>query len=216
MLIVVLVLVLVALGLLVVSLVLGNGLFAWLSIVASVLAAVALLLDIFRRRGGRGGREAEGGGQTEAPESASGAGVGGTAALTAEQPDETADGAAAVEEDGSEPVSGTESGGADEADGEETVSSAAETPDGEPAEELDDVEPGEEETDAADLLTVTDLDDQVVVVDERPRYHLEECGWLGDRATIPLPAREARDLGFTPCAVCTPDRVLAARSRPSR
>lgn len=214
MLIVVLVLVLVALGLLVVSLVLGNGLFAWLSIVASVLAAVALLLDIFRRRAGRGGRDAESGGQTGAPEPASGAGAGGTAALTAEPSSETADGAdQAVEEDGSEPGSATETGGAE---GEETVSSAAETPEGEPADELDDVEPGEEETDAADLLTVTDLDDQVVVVDERPRYHLEECGWLGDRATIPLPAREARDLGFTPCAVCTPDRVLAARSRTSR
>lgn len=80
--------------------------------------------------------------------------------------------------------------------------------------ELDqDTEPGEEDTDAADLLAVTDLDAPVVVLDERPRYHLADCRWLGDRPPLDLPVREARELGFTPCAVCTPDRVLAARHR---
>jgi hypothetical protein len=74
-------------------------------------------------------------------------------------------------------------------------------------------EPAEEQTDAADVLTVNESDAEVLVVDERPRYHLTGCGWLGDRPTLPLPVREARELGFTPCARCSPDRRLAARAR---
>jgi hypothetical protein len=74
-------------------------------------------------------------------------------------------------------------------------------------------EPAEEDTDAADLLTVTELDGEVRVVDERPRYHLADCRWLADRPTLGLPIREARELGFTPCSVCSPDRTLAAAHR---
>jgi hypothetical protein len=76
-----------------------------------------------------------------------------------------------------------------------------------------DAEPAEEETDAADLLAVTELDSEVRVVDERPRYHLATCRWLADRPALILPIREARELGFTPCAVCSPDRALAAAHR---
>jgi hypothetical protein len=80
--------------------------------------------------------------------------------------------------------------------------------------ELDpDAEPAEEDTDAADLLAVTELDTEVRVVDERPRYHLAECSWLAGRPALTLPIREARELGFTPCAVCSPDRSLAAAHR---
>jgi hypothetical protein len=80
--------------------------------------------------------------------------------------------------------------------------------------ELDtDAEPAEEDTDAADLLAVTELDTEVRVVDERPRYHLATCRWLADRPTLILPVREARELGFTPCSVCSPDRSLAAAHR---
>lgn len=80
--------------------------------------------------------------------------------------------------------------------------------------ELDpDAEPAEEDTDAADLLVVTDLHDEVRVLDERPRYHLADCPWLGDRSSLPLEIGEARQLGFTPCAVCSPDRTLAAAHR---
>jgi len=74
-------------------------------------------------------------------------------------------------------------------------------------------EPAEEDTDAADLLAVTELDTEVRVVDERPRYHLAECRWLAGRPALSLPIREARELGFTPCAVCSPDRSLAAAHR---
>jgi hypothetical protein len=77
-------------------------------------------------------------------------------------------------------------------------------------------EPGEEDTDAADLLVVAELDVQVRVLDEHPRYHLARCPWVGDRTSLPLPLREARELGFTPCSVCTPDRKLAAYEREHR
>lgn len=76
-----------------------------------------------------------------------------------------------------------------------------------------DVEPGEEDTDAADSLVVSDLTDEVRVLDERPRYHLADCTWLGARASLGLPVDEARRLGFTPCTVCRPDAGLAARKR---
>ncbi len=76
-----------------------------------------------------------------------------------------------------------------------------------------DTDPPEEATDATDVLVVTESEAEVLVVDEYPRYHLAECGWLGQRATIPLPAREARELGFTPCARCGPDATLAAAHR---
>ncbi|MGW5050111.1 hypothetical protein [Actinokineospora sp. NPDC004072] len=82
----------------------------------------------------------------------------------------------------------------------------------EPAEPSDD-EPAEEPTDAADLLVVSELSAEVRVVDERPRYHLSRCTWLVGRPTLGLPVSEARQLGFTPCAVCSPDSVLAAQHR---
>ncbi|MGW4112254.1 hypothetical protein ACWEFJ_15370 [Actinosynnema sp. NPDC004786] len=74
-------------------------------------------------------------------------------------------------------------------------------------------EPGEEDTDAADALVVSDLTDEVRVVDERPRYHLAGCSWLAARPSLGLPVSEARQLGFTPCAVCRPDAGLAAARR---
>jgi hypothetical protein len=89
----------------------------------------------------------------------------------------------------------------------EPVFPSAEDPDAEPAEEM---------TDATDLLLVTELSDEVWVVDERPRYHLPVCVWLATRPTLPLPVSEARQLGFTPCARCSPDAMLAARHRAGR
>ncbi|MBB5955730.1 hypothetical protein FHS29_002311 [Saccharothrix tamanrassetensis] len=74
-------------------------------------------------------------------------------------------------------------------------------------------EPAEEDTDAADLLIVAELSDEIRVLDERPRYHLAACSWLDGRASLGLPIAEARQLGFTPCAVCRPDSTLAAGKR---
>ncbi|SDO08094.1 hypothetical protein SAMN05421507_1011269 [Lentzea jiangxiensis] len=76
-----------------------------------------------------------------------------------------------------------------------------------------DEEPSEEDTDAADLLVVADLVDEVRVLDERPRYHLSSCSWLAGRPTVGLPVQEARQLQFTPCALCGPDSTLVSRHR---
>jgi hypothetical protein len=82
---------------------------------------------------------------------------------------------------------------------------------GKPAQELGD--PPAEDVEVTDLLLVVDLEDEVLVLDERPRYHLAGCVHLTGRTPIPLPHDEARTDGFTPCGVCTPDRVLADRVR---
>ncbi|TFV50304.1 hypothetical protein [Blastococcus sp. TF02A-35] len=89
------------------------------------------------------------------------------------------------------------------------VAAAAEPP-------LDDEDPPVEEVEVTDLLMVVDLKDEVLVVDEHPRYHVAGCPWLGSRSTFPLPLDEARTDGFTPCGACRPDRTLAARARASR
>lgn len=68
-------------------------------------------------------------------------------------------------------------------------------------------EPGEERSNAADSA---DPDAGVVVIDERPRYHVATCEWVGDSDTIKLSLREARELGFTPCARCAPNATIAA------
>ena len=77
-------------------------------------------------------------------------------------------------------------------------------------------EPPVEEVAVADLLLVLDLTTDVLVVDEHPRYHLPGCPHLAGAQTVPLPMVEARTDGFTPCAVCTPDHVLAERERARR
>jgi hypothetical protein len=84
---------------------------------------------------------------------------------------------------------------------------------GAPAEAAEPDDPPIEEVEVTDLLMVVDLKDEVLVVDEHPRYHLAGCVYLTGRTTIPVPLDEARTDGFTPCAVCTPDRALAQRAR---
>jgi hypothetical protein len=77
-------------------------------------------------------------------------------------------------------------------------------------------EPPIEDVEVTDLLLVVDLRDEVLVVDEHPRYHLGGCRGLAGRETIPLPLDEARTDGFTPCGWCQPDRTLAERERGRR
>ncbi|WP_090009717.1 hypothetical protein [Lentzea albidocapillata] len=159
MLFVVLLLVLAALGLLVPALATSNTIWAWSSVGASVLAALVLAWDWWRRRPGDPAADAQSVDQLRA------------------------------------------------ADDQRVVEPAvADTPSA-------DEEPPEEDTDAADLLVVADLVDEVRVLDERPRYHLSSCSWLAGRPTLGLPVQEARQLQFTPCALCTPDAVLVRRSR---
>ncbi|SMO71088.1 hypothetical protein SAMN06273567_103222 [Geodermatophilus aquaeductus] len=80
----------------------------------------------------------------------------------------------------------------------------------------DQADPPEEDVEVTDLLKVMDLTDEVLVVDEHPRYHLADCPWLAGRETIPLPVKEARTDGFTPCGRCGPDRFLADAERARR
>lgn len=207
----VLILVLAALGLLVTALVTASSLWAWLSIGASALAAAVLLLDWLRRRAQqRTAARAAGETSDAADESAADDGT-------------RADESAGAAGDGAEDTPAT----ADTADPPESAEGATERADTaertpEPAEPVGraavtrhdpHTPPGEEDTDAADLLVVSELDDEVLVIDEQPRYHLAECGWLIDKDTIPITVSEARELGFTPCARCGPDAVLVARAR---
>src|SRR6185312_11331767 len=100
-------------------------------------------------------------------------------------------------------------------------------------------EPAVEQVAVRDALRVAQLDDEVLVVDGHPRYHLAGCPTLtgaeagaeagpaggpaagatagpaagADAGTVPLAVSAARRGGFTPCAVCAPDRTLLARSR---
>ncbi|RCW43263.1 hypothetical protein DFQ14_107152 [Halopolyspora algeriensis] len=194
MLFVVLLLIVAAAGVLAGAVVTGNPHWAWISVGLSVLATMLLILAS-ARRGRRLRAASTGAGETAEPASAS----------EERQPSEL-----------SESDTRQEHGGQREFDGREespvsaehdAVRGAAE-PDGAAGDE-----PAEEDTDAADALVVSELEVAVVVIDERPRYHLEDCDWASRHTTIPLPVWEARDLGFTPCALCEPDTTLAARQR---
>jgi hypothetical protein len=77
-------------------------------------------------------------------------------------------------------------------------------------------EPGEEDVEVTDLLLVVDLGDEVLVVDEHPRYHLAGCPFLDGHDVVGLPMVEARADGFTPCATCRPVRHLADTERSRR
>lgn len=206
----VLLLVAAALGGVVAALITANSLWAWISIGLSVLAGLVLLVDWWRRRsGGRPGSTAA------AP------------AAPFEVDDETDDEAeaeetteqVAVEPAASDEEPAAEGAAAPETEPQPEQSSESEEP-AEAAEKSEvqaaDALPGEEQTDAADALIVSDLDTEVLVVDEYPRYHLGVCGWLADRETIPIAVSEARELGFSPCARCEPDAELAAEHRVAR
>ncbi|GAA3568233.1 hypothetical protein GCM10022222_60240 [Amycolatopsis ultiminotia] len=196
MLYIVLVLVVAALALLVTALITAHSLWAWISIGLSVLAGVLLLVDWLRRRKRRASPAEEADPEDD------------------EKPDGTDHGESAD-------AAHDESAGQTEllpATGElGTVDDPAAQPEPAPAEgaEADakavrDTPPGVEETSEEDLEVVKGLDDEVVVVDEYPRYHLVDCGWLSGRDTITIAVGEARQLGFSPCARCGPDAVLAA------
>jgi hypothetical protein len=196
---IVLALVLSAFGLLIAALTTANTLWAWLSVIVSVVAAALLITDWLRGR--RNARAADGVDRAPVP-------------VTPPPPVEHG-----------EPLDESrfdddrfDDGFDDHVEGDvaaEPVAAGPAAPE-EPADPVDPREPGEELTDAADLLVVSDLTVEVRVVDEHPRYHLTDCRWLGSRATIPIAVAEARQLGFTPCARCAPDARLAAQHRAAR
>ena len=203
MLYIVLVLVLAALGLLVTALITATSLWAWISIGLSVLAGVILVADWLRRRSRRSAGTAAAEASDEDVDEVAG-----------ELPEDTEAPAEAAEQTELMTAAGELDSSAtaviapvpeDESD-----SDSDETP---AVRSTEDGDPGEEQTDEADLLVVSELDDEVVVVDEYPRYHLTECVWLADRDLIPIGVSEARQLGFTPCVRCGPDAVLAGKHR---
>ncbi|WJK38081.1 hypothetical protein O7608_16275 [Solwaraspora sp. WMMA2056] len=69
-------------------------------------------------------------------------------------------------------------------------------------------EPAAEQTAEAERAVLARIEAEVIVVDGRPRYHLSDCVHLVTRPGEPLPVREALELGFTPCSLCGPDRAL--------
>ncbi|HWN28109.1 MAG TPA: hypothetical protein VNP37_14170 [Actinomycetospora sp.] len=78
-------------------------------------------------------------------------------------------------------------------------------------------QPEEETVDDTALQAVAGLDDEVLVIDEEPLFHLGRCSYLYGREVIPLPASEAVELGFTGCSWCTPVAALTGpRSADSR
>jgi hypothetical protein len=184
------VLVLLGLGLFVAGILTGVTVLYWACVAACVVAAV--LLIVVRRQIGTTPAAAEPAAEPRAADED----AGGTTAPA----DSEAEGAASVPA-----TSGRAPGDTGSATG-SAAGTAAAAP-----EDLPD--PGVEEVEVTDLLLVVDLKDEVLVVDEHPRYHLVDCSWLAGRETIPLPLDEARSDGFTPCAVCSPDRNLAERAR---
>ena len=223
MLYIVLALVLAAFGLLIAALTTANTLFAWASVVVSVVAAALLITDWLRSRRAKAARD-----EPARPTSVT---VGGARRQARDEPDLDA----YEDEFDDDPFDDT----FDEPVGRDLPREPAHTSNfafeppvkmelpGGPQDErtvvtqaapepVDAGEPGEEPTDASDLLVVAGLRVEVRVVDEHPRYHLATCLWLADRPTIPIAVSEARQLGFTPCARCGPDGVLAARHRAAR
>ncbi|WP_290058547.1 hypothetical protein [Amycolatopsis solani] len=219
MLYIVLVLVLAALGLLVSALITASSLWAWVSIALSVLAGLLLVADWLRRRrrsaapetdepvaesaaAAEPARETEPDGEpAEAEQTAliPAAGELGDPADTPEPELESAEPEPAAEESAV-----AESAVAESPVAKSTVAKSS---------VADEAEPGEEKTPADDVAVLADLEDEVVVVDEHPRYHLTTCTWLGSRERIPIGIGEARQLGFTPCSRCAPDATLVAAHR---
>ncbi|KAA9151724.1 hypothetical protein FPZ12_038425 [Amycolatopsis acidicola] len=197
MLYIVLLLVLAALGLLVTALITATSLWAWVSIGLSVLAAIFLVIDFGRRRA-----------QRKRAAKAEDTLVAAEPALEDEKPEESEEAAKEPAEDAE--AEKTEAAEEEPAPAETTALLPAE---GEVSEKEPAGDPAEEASDPADVELVSALESEVVVVDEYPRYHVPDCGWLADRDTIPIAVKEARELGFTPCARCTPDAKLAAEHR---
>ena len=51
---------------------------------------------------------------------------------------------------------------------------------------------------------------EVLVVEGRPRYHVEGCRYLAGKEASPRSLAAARAEGFSACGVCKPDKVAAA------
>lgn len=88
---------------------------------------------------------------------------------------------------------------------------------GEPVEDefVEDDEPPAQVVGPLDEARLARLTTEVLVIDGRPRYHLSGCAHLTGRGHEPVPVAEAVELGFTPCAWCTPVTTLLTDARPA-
>jgi len=106
---------------------------------------------------------------------------------------------------------------AEESDVESDVESVQES--GEESVELDDDEDPPDEP-AAELLMASEasrlaaMENEVLVVDGRPRYHLSGCAHLADKESQPLPVSEAVELGFDACSLCGAATAILAEAAP--
>jgi hypothetical protein len=87
-----------------------------------------------------------------------------------------------------------------------TVQGATTDDDEDPADE-----PPPEPVLASEVGRLSQLGDEVIVVDGRPRYHLASCPHLAGRESQPLPVSEAIELGFTGCGECAAATTLLGR-----
>jgi hypothetical protein len=217
------VLVLLGLGLFVAGIVTDVTVLYWLCVASCVAAGVLLLLARLQMGRATAARPATAGPAAAGPPAAPPAPATTSPTSTAELPTATAV-SAHVPDRPVEPVPepGAPAGAPEPAPAEPAPAGPAGPPTGAhtagaaAARESTDGDPPVEEVEVTDLLLVVDLRDEVLVVDEHPRYHLAGCSWLVGRPTVPLPLDEARTDGFTPCARCAPDRTLADRARARR
>jgi len=200
--VVVLLLLVASLALLVLGLMTGSTPLVLASIVASLLAATAILRHR-RRQEGSGApvsTEARDGAAARVPVLAPAAGApaaGATSPVAAPS--------VALSPDVMPPVVVPPAHAAGPAH------AAAESQDPAETEDLTDIDPAEAGTDPP--LT-SRADEPVWVIDGRPRYHLSRCAFLIGRepGPEPVPLRQAVEDGFSPCALCDPDSGLAAGS----
>lgn len=206
---------------LVVSLVTENSAWAWGCIVACVAAGVVLLVDTRRRRQGRSAAPAAAAAIPVAEPSDVPTEVGvapvasdeGAGELAADRPTTVlAAVPVAAEPVRDEPAVAEPASPVQPAVAEPFVPVSGTAGPVEPEVEGT-AEPDEEDADASDVLVVAGLEQEVLVVDEHPRFHVPACTWLVGRTTMGLPAREAVELGFSPCSRCAPSRTLAALTR---
>ena len=187
-----LLLILVAVTLLVLGLTGGSSSLLISSIVASLLAAVSLVI---------GARQAASLRRSQ-PE-----------AVDLPEPEAAPDGAA-PDLRGSVPAEGAVSYSAPVVDEpvavDEPIDEPVDLPIDEPVAEIADDEPEPQIVTPSDAVRVAQLNAEVLVVDGRPRYHLADCPFLAGRETEPIEVNEAVELGFSPCGVCRPvDRLVA-------
>ncbi|MEV0155025.1 hypothetical protein AB0H57_14935 [Micromonospora sp. NPDC050686] len=221
-----LLLILVAVGSLVLGLAGGSSTLLVVSIAASLLAAVALVVGARQAVAARSAPDRSGLFRRAAPTAAAGPRV--DIPMQHVPPTAGVDepgwrqppGPSAAVGDPQDPFGAAPAGpnpwadqpGADPAGGTASEAAGREEP-APPADPAD--EPPPEPVTAERAALVAGLVLEVRVVDGRPRYHLAGCRHLLGRDDEPLPVAEAVELGFTPCGQCTPDTFLLAGARPS-